>query len=225
MTAGRSSGAIRKSAMLRTGRNTSAIIRRTARATSISTSTRSGPLRTSILSASTTICRCRTGAMAMSTSTRRNGSRSTSANICSRTSRAARASTGTTHPMARAPGRSGLRSRTAHTASRGCSATRICAPGGRTSTITGLAACSRQRRPRGCRKASRSASPSWDARRSTAGQTSRMCSWIRNPPSRWRRISRAAGATTPSSAPLSRRCCSTGGTARIIRILRSTRAA
>ncbi len=67
-------------------------------------------------------------------------------------------------PATRRPGR---RSPIRLTASTGCSASRICAAGGRTRTATGRAGCARRRRPRGCRRASRCASSKWGARRST----------------------------------------------------------
>ena len=76
------------------GRSTSATIRRTARATSSSTSIRSGRTMGSILSASTTTCRSPTGATGSTISTPRVSTRSPTSTTCVRTSRAARATTG-----------------------------------------------------------------------------------------------------------------------------------
>ena len=128
---------------------------RTARATSSSTSTRSGPTPNidfvgidNYMPLSDWRDGCeharRAGGLA---------ARSTTAPICRRTSRAARASTGSTPAPPIARRRSARRSPTAPPASRGCSATRICEPGGRTSTSTARAASRAARPPPGCRSA------------------------------------------------------------------------
>ena len=125
--------------------------------------------------------------------------RSTTATTCRRTSPAARASTGSTPATPTAPRRPGRRSPTARPASRGCSATRTCAPGGRTRTTTARAASRAARRRRGSRSRSRSGSPSSAAPRSIAARTSRTCSSTRSRRRASCRTSRAAGATTRSS--------------------------
>ena len=86
----------RRSATPPTGRSTSATSRRRRQRRRLLPSRPAlGRRRTSTSSASTTTCRSRTGATAASTPTpRRAGRRSTTAPICSRTSPAARASTG-----------------------------------------------------------------------------------------------------------------------------------
>jgi hypothetical protein len=63
------------------------------------------------------------------------------------------------------------------------------------------------------------------ARPSTAAPTSRMSSMIQNRPKASRRISRAVGATTPSSVPISRRRTSSGANRRTTRPLRNIPAA
>ena len=130
-------------------------------ATCSSTSIRSGPIRRSISSGSTTTCRCRTGATGSSMPTRpRAGPRSTTGPTCRGTSRAAKASTGSMPARPTAPRRSAPRSPMARPASRGSSATRICAPGGRTRTTTARAGWRAGRRRHGRRSPSRSGSPS-----------------------------------------------------------------
>ena len=141
-TCGASSGRARRSATPPTGRSTSATSRTTARATSSSTSTRSGPTPTSTSSASTTTCRSsdwRDGvdhpdawraAPAIYDRAylqrQHRGRRGLRLVLCQRR-----------RPRRR---RSARRSPMAPTASPGCSATRICAAGGRTRTSTGRAA-------------------------------------------------------------------------------------
>ena len=81
-------------------------------------------------------------------------------------------------------------------ASRGCSAPRICGTGGRTRITSASAAPSLPRRPPGCRRASRSGSPRSAAPPSTRARTSRARFPIRNRPTAACRISPTAGATT-----------------------------
>jgi hypothetical protein len=71
--------------------------------------------------------------------------------------------------------------------------------GGRTRMSTGRAASRARRPPPGRPRASRSASPRSAVPRSTGGPTSPTSSSTRNPPRAPGRISRGAGATTPSS--------------------------
>ena len=221
----RSSGPGRRSAMPPTGRSISGTSRATAAATCSSTSIRSGPIRRSISSASTTTCRCRTGATGSSMPTRpRAGPRSTTGPTCRGTSRAAKASTGSMPAPPTAPRRSAPRSPTAPPASRGSSATRICAPGGRTRITTARAGWRAARRRHGRRSPSRSGSPSSAAPPSTGAPTSRTSSSTRSRPRASRRISRGAGATTRSSAPISRRRISGGARPRTTRCPRSTAA-
>ena len=184
-----------------------------AAATCSSISIRSGPIRRSISSASTTTCRSPTGATGSSMPTRpRAGPRSTTAPTCRGTSRAAKASTGSMPAPPTAPRRSAPRSPTARPASRGSSATRICAPGGRTRITTVRAGWRAGRRRRGRRSPSRSGSPSSAAPPSTGAPTSRTSSSTRSRRRASRRISRGAGATTRSSGPISRRRISGGAT-------------
>ena len=207
----RSSGPGRRSAMRPTGRSISGTSRATAAATCSSTSIRSGPIRRSISSGSTTTCRSPTGATGSSMPTRpRAGPRSTTGPTCRRTSRAAKASTGSMPARPTAPRRSARRSPTAPPASRGSSATRICAPGGRTRITTARAGWRAGRRRHGRRSPSRSGSPSSAARPSTGAPTSPTSSSTRSRRRASRRISRGAGATTRSSAPISRRRISGG---------------
>ena len=112
---------------------------------------------------------------------------------CALRSPAARGSTGIIRPSRRGGCASARRSPTAPTASRGCSATRICGAGGRTRTTTASAAWRRERRPHGCRRASRSGSPRSAAPQSTRGRTSRMSFPTRNRRRARRPIFRAAG--------------------------------
>jgi hypothetical protein len=111
------------------------------------------------------------------------------------------------------------RSPMARRGSRGSSATRICAPGGRTRTTTARAGWRAARRPRGRRSPSRSGSPSSAVPPSTGARTSRTSSSTRSPRRASRRISRGAGATTRSSAPISRRRISGGAPRRTTRCL------
>ncbi len=98
--------------MPRTGRSISGTSRAMAAATCSSTSIRSGPIRRSISSASTTTCRSPTGATGSSMPTRpRVGPRSTTGPTCRGTSRAAKASTGSMPAPPTAPRRSARRSR------------------------------------------------------------------------------------------------------------------
>ena len=196
-----------------TGRNTSAIIRKTAVATSISTSTRSGPMPTSTSSASTTICRCPTGATVSTMPTRlKAGPRSTTVPICRRISRAAKASTGSTPAPPTAPRKSVRPSPMALQAPLGCFAPRTSAPGGRTRISTARAGWRAAWPQHGCRNPNPSASPNWAARPSTGAPTSRTSSSIRNRPKASRRISRAAGEMMRSSGPISRRATCIGVT-------------
>ena len=113
-----------RSAMRRTGRNTSGISRPTGRATCSTISTRCGLRPTSTSSGSTTTCRCRTGGTGPGRATPRPG-RSTISLTSRAMSRAARGTTGTTTSGGgRARRRSGCRSPTGPTASTGSSATR-----------------------------------------------------------------------------------------------------
>jgi hypothetical protein len=115
----------RRSATPPTGRNISATTHRKARAMSSSISIRSGRTRTSISSGSTTTCRSPTGAKAASISTPwPGGRRCTTSPICNRTSRAAKASTGSMPAPPTARRRFERPSPTVPPASRGCSATR-----------------------------------------------------------------------------------------------------
>lgn len=101
---------------------------------------------------------------------------------------------------------------------------RICARGGRTRTTTVPEASRAERRPRGPRSPSRSGSPSWAARPSTVAPTSPTSSSTPSRRRASRRISRGAGATTRSSAPLSRRRISGGARPRTTRSPPSTAA-
>ena len=202
-TCGRSSGPARRSATPPTGRSTSGTSRGDgSRRRLLPPRSALGRSRRSISSASTTTCRSsdwRDGARA---SRRAAGcARDLRPRLpAGRTSRAAKASTGSTP----APPTATAQVRTPITdgapASPGCSATRISAPGGRTRTSTGRAGSRAARRRRGCRRASRSASPRSAARRSTGARTSRTSSSTRSRPRASCRTSRAAGATTRSSA-------------------------
>ncbi len=154
----------------------------------------------------------------------RAGPRSTTAPTCKPISRAAKASAGSMPVRRIAPGRCGPRSRMARRPSRGSFATRIFAPGGRTHTTTARAVWRARRRPRGRRSPSRSGSPSWAVPPSTEARTSPTSSSIRSRPRAPRRISRGAGGTTPSSAPISRRPISGGAPRRTTRCPRSTAA-
>ncbi len=122
------------------------------------------------------------------------GRRSTTSTICDRTSRAAKASTGSMPARPTARRRTARRSATG-SASLGSSASRICGRGGRTRISTGRAGSRAARRRPGCPRASRSASPRPAARRSTRAPTSRTCSSTRNPRNPSRRISRAPSPT------------------------------
>ncbi len=126
--------------------------------------TRFGPTRISISSASTTTCRCRTGAMATITWMRIGGG-STISTISRRMSRVARAMIGSMRAMQTAMRRSGRRSPMALMTSLGFGATRIWRDGGRTCTMTvrRVYDCGRPRH--GCRGPNRSGSPNWAARR------------------------------------------------------------
>ena len=147
------------------------------------------------------------------------------------TSRAAKASTGSMPARPIAPRRSAPRSRmevrrgtppvrvTRRTASHGSSATRICAPGGRTCITTARAGWRAGRRRHGCRSPSRSGSPNSAVPPSTGAQTSPTSSSTRSRPRASRRISRGAGATTRSSGPISRRRISGGARPRTTRSL------
>jgi hypothetical protein len=99
----------------------------------------------------------------------RAGPRSTTGPICRRTSRAAKASTGSMPARRIARRRCALRSRMARRPSRGSSATRICAPGGRTRITTARAGWRAGRRRRGRRSRSRSGSPNSAVPPSTEG--------------------------------------------------------
>ncbi len=209
-----------------TGASISGTGRAMAAATCSFTSTRFGPIRRSISSGSTTTCRCRTGATGSSMRTRpRAGPRSTTVPICRVTSRAARASTGSMPARRIGRRRCAPRSPTAPPASHGSSATRICAAGGRTRTTTAPVAWRAGRRRHGRRSPSRSGSPNSAVRPSTGARTSRTSSSTRSRPRASRRISRGAGATTPSSGPISRRPISGGALRRTTRCPRSTAAA
>jgi hypothetical protein len=109
-------------------------------------------------------------------------------------------------------------------ASRGSSATRICAPGGRTRIMTARAGWRAGRRPRGNPSPSRSGSPNSAARPSTVARTSPMCSSTRSRRKASRRISRGAGVTTRSSARILRRRISGGAMPQTTRCPRSTAA-
>ena len=199
------------------------ITRRTAPATSSSTSTRSGPTRRSTSSALTTTCRSPTGATASTISMQPTADAITDLGYL-RSNVEGGEGYDWFYAQHRRPRRRrcGRRLPTAPTVAHGSSATRICAAGGRTSTATGRAGSRVDRRRRGCRKASRSASPRSAARRSTAGQTSRTSSTTRSPPKASCRTSRAAGATTPCSVASSKRCSATGPSRRTTRCPAST---
>ena len=196
----RSSGPAPRSAMRRTGRSISGTSRAMAAAMCSSTSIRSGPIRRSISSGSTTTCRSRTGATDSSMRTRpRAGPRSTTAPTCRRTSRAAKVSTGSMPARLTDPRRCGPPSRTAPPASRGSFATRICTPGGRTRITTAQAGWRPAHRRRGRPSPSRSGSLSSAVRLSTGAPTSPTSSSTRSRRRASRRISRGAGAMTRSS--------------------------
>ena len=189
---GRFSGRGSRSAMPPTGRNTSVTSRVTARATCSSTSTRSGAdPEIDFVGIDNYMPLVRTGATGFEHADPRSraGPRSTTGAISKRTSRAAKASTGSMPARRIARRRCAPRSPTAPPASPGSSATRICAPGGRTRTTTVPLAWRAARRPRGRRSPSRSGSPSSAARPSTGAPTSPTSSSIRNRPRASRRIS------------------------------------
>ncbi|AWX92536.1 hypothetical protein DPM13_02905 [Paracoccus mutanolyticus] len=165
-----------RSAMRRTGRSISAITPATGMCSFIWT--RCGATTTSTSWASTTTCRCRTGARARII-WMPPGAGSTIRPICRRTSRGARASTGIMPATSTVRCRSARRSATDFTMSTGSGATRTSAAGGRTSIAT-ASADSAARGPRpGCRARNPSGSPRWAARHWTRARTSPTSSWMR----------------------------------------------
>ena len=188
-----------------TGPNTSATSRPTARATSISTSTRSGPPPTSTPSPSTPTGRSPTGATAQTTSTASPACpRPTISTTCAATSSPARATTGTTPAPPTATRRCAPPSPTAP-ASPGCSASRTSATGGSTSTSTAPPASNPPRPRPGCRNPSPSGSPSSAAPPSTRAPISPTSSSTRRAPNRSCPTTPRAPATTSCSAATCRR--------------------
>ncbi len=222
----RSSGRARRSAMRPTGRSTSGTSRATARATCSSTSIRSGPIQRSISSGSTTTCRCRTGATASSISDAAEGWPA----IYDRAYLQGNIAGGEGFDWfyASAADRVGAGPHPDHRW-RGGQAVGLPLQG---SARLVVEPALRPSRRGGERHADRvGAAVQADlvhrarlSRPSTGAPTSRTSSSTRSRRRASRRISRGAGATTRSSAPISRRRISGGARPRTTRCPRSTAA-